>query len=131
MLLKDRATFFVRQNSDSDPYGVVFRRFELRDVMVFEKRSVSWDGTVGGDCGDGGRCVIYFFPERSKAFKGRRGGKTGDFPELRPGDLCVVGACREKFDPLTDETGLCRRIVSVEKRTCGSENIHHIVIEAI
>ncbi len=131
MLLKDRATVFMRQEPEADPYGVAFRRFDLRGVMVFEKQAVSLDRAVGGDRGDGGRCVVYFFPARSEIVGKRRGDPADGFPKVSPGDLLVVGACRDRFDPCADADGICRRIVSVEKRTCGSERVHHIVIEAI
>lgn len=125
MFLKDRATVFVGRPSKTDPYDVVYDRFDLRNVMAFEKQSVGIDGR------DEGRCLIYFFP-RSSRLSGRNTAVTEDgFPVFRPGDYCVVGACRGSYNPKTDGGGLCRRIVSVEKRCCGSENACHVVLEAV
>lgn len=118
MILKDRVTVFRLLPSDTDPYGTAVARMDINNVMVFEKRS------VGAEFRDEGRCVVYCFPHRSSV----SGGKLSD---IALGDLVVVGACRGSFDPVTDELGLCRRIVSVEERSCGSAGMHHLVIEAV
>ena len=125
MFLKDRATVFVSRPSKADPYDVVFDRYDLRDVMIFEKKASGADGR------DEGKCVIYFFPKRSHILGCSARGTECEFPEFRPGDRCVIGVCRGNFNPKNDEDGICCRIVSVEKRFCGSENAHHIVIEAV
>ena len=112
MLLKDSAVIFVKRSSGTDKYHPEFDRYELHEVMVFEKQAVGSDGR------DTGSCVIYFFPERSRV----TGGK---FPDIHPGDLCAAGKCGAA------DTDLCRRITSVVKRTNGTERTHHIVIEAV
>lgn len=117
MLLKNSAVIFVKRPSGTDKYHPEFDRYELHEVMVFEKQA------VGSDNRDAGSCVIYYFPARSRV----TGGK---FPEIRPGDLCVAGKCSAAFDPLAD-SDICRRITSVAKRTNGTERTHHIVIEAV
>lgn len=118
MFLKDSAVLFVRRPSTEDPYLSVFDRYELYETMVFEKQA------VGREEKNEGRCAIYFFPERSRV-------KGGAFPALRPGDWCAAGKCADGIDPLTDESGVCRRIVSVTEHTGGSGRVRHIVIEAI
>lgn len=126
MVMKDRATIFSPRPSKTDPYAVVYDRYDLCGVMVFEKQA------VGADQRDEGRCVIYYFPSRSK-ISGKQGqlGENGRFPQVNPGDICVVGPCKGNYKPGRDDTTGCRQIVSVEKRTAGSEQIHHIVIEAV
>lgn len=116
MLLKDSVTVFVKRTSDEDRYRPEFRRYELHDVMVFEKQS------VGSDNRDTGSCVIYVFPGRSRVAGG------GALPELHPGDFCLAGRCRQSFDPLADGGS---RIVSVTEQTSGSERTRHIKIEAV
>lgn len=118
MLLKDRVSVFRLRPLAEDSYGKEVQRMDISSVMVFEKRS------VGVESRDVGKCVVYAFPGRSKV-------SGGQLTEIQPGDLVAVGACRGNFDPLTDSRGLCRRIVSVENRFCGSDRVHHVVIEAI
>lgn len=116
MLLKDSATVLVKRSSKADRYRLEFHRYELHEVMVFEKQS------VGSDNRDTGSCVIYFFPGRSRVTGG------GKLPKIHPGDLCAAGKCSLPFDSLTDEY---RRIVSVTEQTNGSERTHYIKIEAV
>ena len=118
MLLKDRVTVFRLIPSASDPYGVTVCRMDLSGVMVFEKRA------VGAENRENGRCAAYCFPHRSKV-------SVGELTDIQPGDLMVSGVCRRGYDPLADENGLCRRIVSVDCRFCGSDRVHHVVIEAV
>lgn len=118
MILKDRVTVFRLSPAESDPYGVTVCRSDLIEVMVFEKKA------VGADFRDEGKCVIYCFLRGSKV-------SAGELMDIQQGDLVVVGACRRNYDPIADDEGRCRRIVSVEERSCGTDRMHHLVIEAV
>ena len=118
MLLKDCVSVFRLLPSETEPYGMGVRRMDISSVMVFEKRA------VGVDAREEGKCVVYCFPSRSRV-------SGGELTEIQPGDILVSGACRKSFNPVRDDTDGCRRIVSVEKRFCGSEQVHHIVITAV